>query len=547
LLYKLKGYADWKSYRMNKINPSFRVLLGVILLDFMGCADTIEVSEGPQIVEKKEVAIKIPAKESIPIIYLDAVTLTNKLRSGELSASEVTAAYLERIQKIDVNGPKLNSIIDLNPDAQKIALKLDEEFMKTGSVGLLHGIPVLLKANIDTNDHMATSAGSIALENNFANTDAPLVANLRSAGAIILGKTNLSEWANFRSTNSSSGWSSLGGLTKNPYVLDRNACGSSSGSSAAVAAHLAPLAVGTETDGSIVCPASVNGVVGIKPTVGRISGLGIIPISVTQDTAGSMATTVAGAELLYQIMHGLEFEPPLKDYKLNDIRVGVGRNYFGAKGNPEVTKAFEASIRIFENAGSVIVDNIELTGMQEISAAEFEVLLYEFKDGLNNYLKNSSQDASFFTLENLMQFNTNNAENVMPHFGQEIFEMAQAKADLNSPEYRNALQDSHVAMQVQLQKLFAANKIDVLIMPTNQPAWKTTLGDGDEFKLSSSAAAAISGYPNITVPMGNVNGLPIGLSFIGLENDDEKLIEIAKQFEAIAQARITPKFIESLE
>ena len=527
-----------------KKNNLVIVFVFSVLLNFSACQ-----KESTEIVSTKENKVEKTEVEETKVlnsqlVFLDAVILKNKISAGELSAVEVTTEYLKRISAIDTSGPNINTIIELNPEALEIASALDKKFAQSGPVGLLHGVPVLLKANIDTNDKMTTTAGSLALQNHYASEDAPLVKSIREAGAVILGKTNLSEWANFRSTNSSSGWSSLGGLTKNPYVLDRNPCGSSSGSAAAVAAYLAPLAIGSETDGSVVCPASVNGVVGIKPTVGRISGKGIIPISVTQDTAGPMATTVAGAELLYRVLHGIEFEPPKKEIKLSTLRVGVWRNYFGAEGNPEVTKVFFDAIKTFEKAGSILVDDITFEGIASANTAEYEVLLYEFKDGLNNYL----QDAGLgFTLENLIQFNNDNAQEVMPHFAQEILELAQNKNDLNSPEYKKALQESHIAMQENLKSIFAEHKIDVLIAPTNQPAWKTTLGDGDDFKLSSSGPSAISGYPNITVPMGNVNGLPLGLSFIGLENDDEKLIEIAKQFEAIAQARIEPKFIPSLE
>jgi len=460
------------------------------------------------------------------IVFLDTVTLSNKLQSGELSALEVTQAFLDRIAAIDDAGPMLNAVIDTNPDALDIAKSLDEKFKKSGSTGILHGIPVLLKANIDTNDRMATSAGSMALQNHYASEDAPLVANLRAAGAVILGKTNLSEWANFRSTNSSSGWSSVGGLTKNPYVLDRNACGSSSGSGAAVSAFLAPLAVGTETDGSVICPSSVNGVVGIKPTVGRVSGKGIIPISVTQDTAGPMATTVAGAELLYQAMHGLEFEAPEKVITLQGVH-----------------EVFDNALKTFENAGAELIDNINLEGTGPASTAEYEVLLFEFKDGLNKYLQEAGLG---FTLENLIDFNKDNSDQVLPHFAQEIFDLAQAKGNLESPEYKKALQDSHFAMQEILNAAFGEHNIDVLIAPSNQPAWPTTLGEGDDFKLGSSGLAAISGYPNMTVPMGNVNGLPVGLNFIGLKNKDEKIIEIARQFEALTQARIKPKYLKTL-
>ncbi len=502
-----------------------------------------DVSKELTVQNSADKKLKLKSQAS-SLVYLDAISLQTKLQQGELSAAQVTEEFLARIQAYDVDGPAINSIIEINPDASEIAKKLDMTFSNTGPVGLLHGIPVLLKANIDTKDRMVSSAGSLALANHFANEDAPLVKSLRDAGAVILGKTNLSEWANFRSSNSSSGWSSLGGLTKNPYVLDRNPCGSSSGSAVAVSAHFAPLAVGTETDGSVVCPSSVNGVVGIKPTLGRISAKGIIPISATQDTAGPMATTVAGAELLYQVLHGLEFEPPLDEVKLKGLRVGVWRNYFGAQDNPEVNKVFTQAIQSFQSAGSDIVDDILLEGTGPANTAEYEVLLFEFKDGLNKYF---DQAGLGFNLENLIEFNNDNADVVMPYFAQEILLAAQEKGDLQSPEYKQALQDSHIAMQEILKTVFAENKLDVLIAPTNQPAWKTTLGDGDLFKLSSSGPAAISGYPNVSVPMGNVNGLPIGLSLIGLENDDEKLIAIAKQFETLAQARILPTFISSLE
>lgn len=523
----------------------YKVLLIPVLCLFLliACSNKSDIADPSLVDQNENISNAEYSRADDQITKLDVSELAKRIQNGELSAEQVTQAFLNRIEKIDRNGPKLNSIIEINPDALDIAKALDAKFTVDKNLGSLHGIPVLLKANIDTGDKMATSAGSMALAEHYPALDAPLVEKMRAAGAVILGKTNLSEWANFRSTNSVSGWSSLGGQTKNPYVLDRNPCGSSSGSAVAVSAYLAPLAVGTETDGSVVCPSGVNGIVGIKPTVGRVSVRGIIPISATQDTAGAMAKTVAGAAMLFEVMHGQKIEATAP-VEMNKIRVGVWRNYFGAENNPRITGIFNTSIAALKNMGVTIVDPIEFPERGPMNDAEYEVLLYEFKDGLNKYLETHNMG---YGLEELMLFNQDNADTVMPYFNQEIFEMAQAKGDLNDAEYKTALKVSHVSAQTVLKDLFKQYNLDVIIAPTNQAAWPIDYLNGDRFLLSSSGPSAISGYPNVTVPMGNIMGLPVGLSFMGLEYQDERLIEISAAFEAVTKARLDPEYIPSLE
>ena len=479
--------------------------------------------------------------------------LHDQMQRGELSSEQLVTWHLDRIEAIDRNGPKLNSIIELNPDALQIARALDEEWKKSGPRGPMHGIPVVLKANIDTADRMHTTAGSLALKDHVARDDAFLVSRLRDAGAIILAKTNLSEWANFRSENSSSGWSSIGGQTRNPYDIARNPCGSSSGSAVAVAASLTVVAIGTETNGSVVCPAGINGIVGIKPTLGIVSRGGIIPIAHSQDTAGPMARTVRDAAILLGAMTGIDPDDPaapdintidtnytanLTADGLRGKRIGVIRSYSGAGQLAKVEAIFEASIATLRAAGAEVIDPIEIDteGMGE---ASYEVLLYEFKTDLASYLEKSG--APIKTLAEVISFNQENAAAAMPIFDQGILILSESKGDLTDEAYLQALQLSKKVATDGLNNAIAEHQLDALIVPTNSPAWMTDHVNGDNFSgVSSSSLAAVSGYPNITVPAGYIAGLPIGMSFIGAAYSEKMLIEIAHSFEQMTSARHKP-------
>jgi amidase len=417
----------------------------------------------------------------------------------------------------------------------------------------LHGIPVILKANIDTADQMVTSAGSLALAEHVPPDDAFVVKQLRDAGAVILGKANLSEWANFRSTRSSSGWSSVGGQTLNPYDTARSPCGSSSGSAVSVAANLTAVSIGTETDGSVVCPAGINGIVGIKPTVGLVSRSGIIPIAHSQDTAGPMGRTVRDAAILLAAMTGTDPDDAEtlnaesdRDYSsnltadaLNGKRIGVIRGWYGEGSNPDVDAIYETGIEKIQAAGAIIIDDIEFE-LDEMNDAEYEVLLYEFRAGLNSYLQKSA--APVENLDDLIKFNDANADTVMPVFGQEIFLKTAEKGPLTDAAYLTALENSKDFARRTLDKLIAEHQLDALIAPTNGPSWMIDNINGDSFGIGSSSLAAVSGYPSITVPAGFVSGMPIGLSFIGKAWNEKQLIEIAYAFEQTTGVRKPPEF-----
>ncbi len=480
--------------------------------------------------------------------------LHDAMHRGELSSEHLTRWYLDRIDSIDRDGPRLNSIIELNPDALSIARSLDEEWQVSGPRGPLHGIPVILKANIDTGDRMHTTAGSLALADHRPPDDAFLVSRLRDAGAVILGKANLSEWANYRSTRSSSGWSSIGGQTRNPYDARRNPCGSSSGSAVAVAANLTTVAVGTETDGSVVCPSGTNGIVGIKPTVGLISRSGIIPIAHSQDTAGPMARTVRDAAILLEAMTGTDpadpasagFDETPPNYTANltadalsGRRIGVIRSYSGSGSNPNVEAVLDRAIAAIKAAGAEVVDGL-LMDTQGMREAEREVLSYEFKADLNEYLEQSG--APIHSLAEIIDFNNAHADTVMPIFGQERMIAASTRGALTDAEYLDALEASKRIASSAIDNALAEHELDALIAPTNGPAWLTDHVNGDSFHVGSSSYAAVSGYPNITVPAGFVSGLPIGLSFIGRANTEKTLIEIAYAFEQATEVRRAPEF-----
>ena len=487
-------------------------------------------------------------------ITVDAIQ--NGFKSGRFTAKTLTETFLARIDSIDRKGPALNAIIELNPDALKIAATLDAERKAKGIRGPLHGVPVLVKDNIDTSN-MSTTAGSLALVGAPQPKDAFIVTRLRAAGAVILGKTNLSEWANFRGQHSTSGWSGRGGQTRNPYALDRNTSGSSSGSGAAAAASLCAIAVGTETDGSIVSPASVNGLVGIKPTVGLISRSGIIPISASQDTAGPMARTVRDAVLLLNALAGEDSADLItrapdersRDYSgfldangLRGARLGIVRRYFGFQA--EVDKLMEQSIAAMKRQGAVIVDPVEIPSDAQISGPEMEVLLYEFKAGLNSYLKGRG---STETLSNLIAFNQKNAARELQHFGQELFLQAEKKGPLTDLAYLKARAECTRLTRTQgIDAVCAKNKLQALVAPTSCLAWLTDYVNGDSVTGGCSTPAAVAGYPHITVPAGLVQGLPAGISFFGPAWSEPALIKIAYAFEQATKARRKPAFANGM-
>lgn len=496
-------------------------------------------------------------------VATDAVTLRDRLAAGELTAEAVTRTYLERIAAIDDAGPRLNAIIEVNPDALAIARELDERFASEGATGPLHGVPVVLKANIDTGDRMATSAGSLALAAHLAGEDAFHVQRLREAGAVILAKANLSEWANFRDQDSSSGWSSLGGQTRNPHVLDRNPCGSSSGSAVAVAASLAPLAVGTETNGSIVCPAGVNGIVGIKPTLGTVSRRGIIPIAHSQDTAGPMAKTVAGAALLLHVLVAPDpddpgmarfpgppptFLPVPGEARLDGVRIGVYRSYYGAGQFPEVEAVFEAGVTALEALGATLVDPIEYEPPAERGPAQYTVLTHEFRHDLNAYLAEHDVPDDRDSLADLIAWNAANADRVLPVFGQDIFEDAEATTGLEDPDYLEALEISNAGTRRVVEAWLAEHELDALFIPVNGPAWKTDWVGGDRYSFGgTSGLAAVSGLPSVVIPGGSVAGLPVAVGFVGSAFSEPSLLRYAQALERLLGARIEPAYLPTLE
>jgi len=476
------------------------------------------------------------------IVALDAVALRAEIVAQRVSALRVTQVYLHRIAALDDSGPTLSAVIELNPDAEAIARQLDEQ-LERSVPGPLHGVPVLLKANIDTADRLATSAGSLALAEHYARADAEVVAKLRAAGAVVLGKTNLSEWANFRGRKSTSGWSSLGGQTRNPYVLDRNPCGSSSGSAVAVAARLAPLAVGTETDGSIVCPAGVNGVVGFKPSIGTVSQRGIVPIAHSQDTAGPLAHTVADAALLLSVLAEPNTAPAVPASAAG-LRVGVIRNYDGAGRNAAVEAAFTEALAALERAGAVIVDPVEAALPPEVARAELVILLAEFRDDLGAYLGGVERGPR--TLDELIAFNTARADEVMPYFGQELMLAARDSGGTADAAYAAAIRTVEAARSA-LAELFTQRDLGALVAPTNGRAWRTNYETGDSYETNSSDIAAITGYPSLTVPVRLADELPLGVSFIGRPGDESSLLALGAALERERGAFPEPRFLPSLD
>lgn len=501
--------------------------------------------------------------ESTACVEQGIDVLQAQMEDGGLSSEELVRCCLDRITALDKTGPELRAMLELNPDALAIATALDAERRETGPRGPLHGIPVVLKGNIDTGDSMATTAGALAMAGHRAGQDAFLVEGLRRAGAVILGKTNLSEWANFRSTSSSSGWSALGGQARNPYVLDRSPCGSSSGTAVAVAASMATVGIGTETDGSIVCPASFCGLVGIKPTLGLVSRAGVIPIAHSQDTAGPMARSVRDAAILLQAIASADSSDPaavavpdpLPDYmaaahpgRLAGLRLGVIRDDAREGEHPEVEQVFLNAQRILAGLGAELVE-VELGLIDGLDDAEYEVLLYEFRADLAAYLASHGAPNGLKSLEDVIAWNVSHAAEAMPHFGQDIFLAAAEKGDLVDPAYREALAASKRIAQGAIDGSMTEQQLDALLAPSNSLPWKIDLQHGDRTAamISSSTLPAVSGYPSVTLPMGEQGGLPLGLTIFGAAWSEPVLLRVAAAFETKAQARRPPQFRTSLE
>src|SRR5437870_4686082 len=498
-----------------------------------------------------------------PAFELDEMTindLQSAMTSGKYSSHSLARKYLDRIDDLDKHGPAINSVIELNPDALAIATELDRERKGRGPRGLLHGIPVLIKDNIDTHDRMTTTAGSLALSGSIPPQDSFVAKKLRDAGAVIVGKTNLSEWANFRSSHSTSGWSGRGGQTKNPYVLDRNPCGSSSGTGAAIAANLVTIGVGTETDGSVVCPSNANSLVGIKPTLGLISRAGIVPIAHSQDTAGPMCRTVIDAAILLGTLAGIDARDgatrasagkTMPDYTkfldsngFRNARIGVHRKAFGF--NDATDKLLNDCIDLIKRGGATVIDPANIPTQGKFDDTVLEVLLYEFKCDLNFYLASLGSRAPVRSLKEIIDFNEQHRDREMPYFGQDLFIKAQAKGPLTDKAYRAALAKNHrMSRKEGIDFAMDKNRLDALIAPTGGPAWSTDWINGDHFAGGYSTASAVAGYPHITVPAGYVRGLPVGISFFGRAWSEPTLIKLAFAFEQATKARRAPQFLST--
>ena len=484
--------------------------------------------------------------------------LHKMLEAGELTSRRITELYIGRIEALD---PRVRSILEVNPDTLEIADELDSERRSGASRGPLHGIPIVVKDNLDTHDRMTTTAGSLALEGSIPLQDSSVVAGLREAGAVILGKANLSEWANFRSSRSSSGWSGRGGQCRNPYVTSRTPCGSSSGSGVATAASFCGAAIGTETNGSIICPSTINGLVGIKPTVGLVSRAGIIPISQSQDTAGPMARTVEDAAMVLGAITAVDTRDPATvgrpggvpgDYTryldrdgLRGARLGINRSRFGF--HEKVDRVMETAIQAMREAGAEIIDELELEVLPELQAAAYEVMLYEFKAGMAAYLSTLGDGVQVRTLADIIAFNEGHRDREMPYFAQETFHEAQAKGPLTDPAYVNALATSRrLARTEGIDRLMDEHRLDGVVSPSGGPAWTIDLVNGDHYGGGSSTMAAVAGYPHITVPAGLLHGLPVGISIFGRAWSEGKLISIAYGLEQETQARRSPRFLDAI-
>ena len=517
----------------------------------------------PALGAAREIVSAAPAPDIKPF-ELDEITISDLqggMKSGKFTARSLVEKYSARIEEIDKHGPAINSIIELNPDALSIADTLDEERKAKGPRGPMHGVPVLIKDNIDTADRMMTTAGSLALVGSKPPRDSYVAQKLRSAGAVILAKTNLSEWANIRSSHSTSGWSGRGGLTKNSYALDRNPCGSSSGTGAGVSANLCAVGIGTETDGSIVCPSSSNGLAGIKPTVGLVSRSGIIPISHSQDGAGPMCRTVRDAAILLGALTGLDPQDSVTagsqgksftDYTkfcdpngLKGARIGVARKYFGF--NDAVDALMEQALDAMKKQGAILVDPADIETLGKFDESELLVFMYELKADLNAYLARLGPNAPVRTLKDIIDFNDRNREKEMPYFGQDLFLKAEGKGPLTEKAYIDALDKNHQLARTEgIDATMDKYHLDAIVAPTGGPAWLTDLINGDHVAGGSSNAAAVAGYPNINVTAGFISGLPVGISFFGRAWSEPSLIRLAFAFEQTTKARQAPRFLSTI-
>jgi amidase len=515
----------------------------------------------PALGAAREITPAKPATPDVKPFELEEVTipeLQEGMKSGKFTARTLAEKYTARIDEVDKRGPAVNAIIELNPDAFTIADALDQERKAKGPRGPLHGIAVLIKDNIDTADRMMTTAGSLALVGSKPPKDSFVAQRLRAAGAVILGKTNLSEWANIRSSHSTSGWSGRGGLTKNPYALDRNACGSSSGTGAGISANLAAAGIGTETDGSIVCPSSSNGLAGIKPTVGLVSRSGIIPISHSQDGAGPMCRTVRDAAILLGALTGVDPKDSATaasagksqtDYAqycdpngLKGARIGVARKYFGF--NDGVDALMEEVLDVMKRQGATLVDPADIETLGKFDDSELLVFMYELKADLNAYLARLGPSAPVRTLKGIIEFNDRNRQKEMPYFGQDLFVKAEGKGPLTEKAYLDALAKNHQLARTEgIDAIMDKHHLDALVAPTGGPAWLTDLVNGDHSAGGSSNAAAVAGYPNINVTAGSIFGLPVGISFFGRAWSEPTLIKLAYSFEQATKARQAPRFL----
>jgi amidase len=517
----------------------------------------------PALGAARHIVSAAPASDVKPF-ELDEITISDLqhgMQSGKFTARSLVEKYSARIEEIDKRGPAINCVIELNPDAVSIADSLDEERKARGPRGLLHGVPVLIKDNIDTADKMMTTAGSLALVGSKPAQDSYVAQRLRAAGAVILGKTNLSEWANIRSSHSTSGWSGRGGLTKNPYALDRNPCGSSSGTGAGISANLCAVGIGTETDGSIVCPASSNGLAGIKPTVGLVSRSGIIPISHSQDGAGPMCRTVRDAAILLGALTGVDPQDlataasqgkSLTNYAqfcdpngLKGARIGIARKYFGF--NDAVDALMEQALDAMKKQGATLVDPADIETFGKFDESELLVFMYELKADLNAYLARLGPNAPVHTLKDIIDFNDRNRQKEMPYFGQDLFLKAEAKGPLSEKAYLNALEKNHQLARTEgIDATMDKYHLDAIVAPSGGPAWITDLVNGDHAAGGSSNAAAVAGYPNINVTAGFISSLPVGISFFGRAWSEATLIRLAFAFEQATKARQAPRFLATI-
>jgi len=517
----------------------------------------------PALGAAREVASPAPDPE-VKSFELDEITISDLqdgMKSGKFTARSLVEKYSARIAEIDKSGPSINCVLELNPDAPSIADSLDRERKAKGPRGPMHGIPILIKDNIDTADRMMTTAGSLALVGSKPQQDSYVAQKLRSAGAVILGKTNLSEWANIRSSHSTSGWSGRGGLTNNPYALDRNPCGSSSGTGAGISANLCAVGIGTETDGSIVCPSSSNGLAGIKPTVGLVSRGGIIPISHSQDGAGPMCRSIRDAAILLGALTGVDPRDAattasagksFTDYSqfcdpnaLKGARIGVARKYFGF--SDAVDALMEQSLDAMKKQGATLVDPTDIETLGKFDESELLVFMYELKADLNNYLAGLGPAAPVRTLKDVIDFNERNRQKEMPYFGQDLFLKAEAKGPLTEKAYLDAVDKNHQLARVEgIDATMDKYRLDAMVAPTGGPAWLTDLVNGDHVAGGSSNAAAVAGYPNINVTAGLISGLPVGISFFGRAWSEPTLIRLAFAFEQTVKARQAPRFLSTI-